>query len=52
MTYEDIQYEVLNCDINIQSGYNDGWTIQMYKDRKKDLLYKLSKTGKQLKLDL
>ena len=51
MTYEEIQFAILDCDINIQSAYNDGWTIEGYKKKKEDLLYKLSKTGRQLKID-
>ena len=52
MSREDLEYELLNAQINATSPYNDGWTNQMYKERVVELKKKLKSIGKQLKLDL
>lgn len=48
MTRNDLEFELLNAQINATSNYNDGWTQQMYKDRVVELEKKLKSIGKQL----
>ena len=51
MTREDLEFELLNAQINATSPYNDGWTQQGYKERVVELKKKLKSIGKQLKFD-
>ena len=51
MTREDLEFELLNAQINATSPYNDGWTQQGYKERVVKLKKKLKSIGKQLKFD-
>jgi hypothetical protein len=50
-TREDLEFELLNAQINATSPYNDGWTQQGYKERVVELKKKLKSIGKQLKFD-
>lgn len=47
-TYEEIENELFNAKLNVDSKYNDGWTIEMYKARIIYLEDKLKRIGKQL----
>ena len=50
-TREDLEFELLNARINASSGYNDGWTREMYSERVVRLEEKLKSIGKQLTFD-
>ena len=51
MTREDLEFELLNAQINATSPYNDGWTQQGYRERVVKLEQKLKSIGKQLKFN-
>ena len=50
-TREDLEYELLNAQVNATSDYNDGWTQQAYREKVEKLKIKLKSIGKQLKFD-
>ena len=50
-TREDLEWELLNAQINAQSDYNDGWTQQSYREKIVRLEKKLNSIGKQLKFE-
>ena len=50
-TREDLEFELLNAQINATSNYNDGWTQQAYREQVEKLKIKLKSIGKQLKFD-
>jgi hypothetical protein len=47
-TYDEIESELMNAKFNLDSPYNDGWTIEMYKEKVAYLEDKLRRIGKQL----
>lgn len=51
MTHEDLQFQLLNAQINASSDYNDGWTKEYYKEEVIKLKNKLKSIGTQTKIN-
>ena len=45
-TYKEIERELQEAKLNVNSPYNDGWTIEMYKARVVDIEGRLRRIGK------
>lgn len=50
-TREQLEWELLNAQINATSPYNDGWTQEGFRKQIVELENKLKSIGKQTKIN-
>jgi len=51
MSRDELEEELINARLNVDSPYNDGWTQDMFREKIIYLEDKLRRIGKQLTFD-